>query len=115
MAWRGAIATSHCSKAICRAASAQATGKELGGLLMDNRFYKSMRNTRRRAARAHFALTPVAFVAAALLPPGAAWAQQEAAPALKPTPMLREELPRNARTDQPTFVSGEHVQGRPDL
>ncbi|MES2937504.1 MAG: LPS-assembly protein LptD [Pseudomonadota bacterium] len=60
----------------------------------------------------------MAVVAAAVLQAGPAWAQQAAADApaqLRPTPALREDIPRESRRDRPTFVSGEHISGRTDL
>ncbi|MBC5763720.1 LPS-assembly protein LptD [Ramlibacter sp. GTP1] len=74
-----------------------------------------MHRYRPRAARARFALTPVAVVAAALLQQGNAWAQAEPAPTLKPSPMLREDIPPAVRRQLPTFVEGQSIQGRPDL
>jgi LPS-assembly protein len=69
--------------------------------------------------RARFALTPVAVVAWALLHAGAARAQAQAeaqAPlVLKPSPMLREDIPAATRQQLPTFVSGDHVSGRTDI
>ena len=66
------------------------------------------------ASRSRFALTPVALVAATLLHP-AVRAQEIPSPALKPSPALREDIPAAARSELPTFVSGEHIHGRPDL
>ena len=74
-----------------------------------------MHPQRPKAARHRLALTPVAVVAAALLQQGHAWAQAEPQPRLKPSPMLREDIPQGVRRELPTFVEGEHIQGRPDL
>ncbi|MBA2672801.1 LPS-assembly protein LptD [Ramlibacter sp.] len=71
-----------------------------------------------RSLPARFALTPLAVVAAAVLQASPAWAQQAAgnAPAqLRPTPALREAIPRESRRELPTFVSGERLSGRTDL
>jgi LPS-assembly protein len=78
------------------------------------RSYTSMQQPRPRAARARFALTPVALVAAALLQPGLL-AAQEAPLALQPSPQLREDIPEGTRQQLPTFVEGERMSGRPDL
>ncbi|MGE4241576.1 LPS-assembly protein LptD [Ramlibacter sp.] len=64
---------------------------------------------------ARFVLTPVAFVAAALLQPALVRAQDIPSPALKPTPMLSEQIPAAARPQLPTFVSGDRIQGRTDM
>ncbi len=69
-----------------------------------------------KAFRARFALTPVALVAGALLQGGPAMAQ--AAPdnvLLKPTPLLKEEIPAAEREQLPTFLFGNRITGRPDL
>jgi LPS-assembly protein len=94
---------------------------------MDNRFYKSnvarrpaawvltpMHHQRNKASLARFALSPVALVAASLLHP-AAHAQQEPSPHLKSSPQLREDIPRTTRSELPTFVEGDRIQGRTDL
>ncbi len=73
-----------------------------------------MHKSRTRALHARFALTPVALVACALLHPGLARAQ-EAAPALKPSPQLREDIPEATRRQLPTYVEGDRITGRPDL
>jgi len=67
-----------------------------------------------------FSLTPIAFVACALIHGGAARAQSQPAPdeaplQLKTSPMLREEIPPAERPQMPTFVSGDNVRGTPDL
>jgi LPS-assembly protein len=67
-----------------------------------------------------FPLTPVAFVACALIHGGAARAQAPPAPddvplQLKTSPMLREDIPPAERQQMPTFVSGDNVRGTPDL
>jgi LPS-assembly protein len=84
-----------------------------------------MHHPRNKACVARFALSPVALVAATLLQPAAAQAQaqvpapapaaSEAAPRLRPTPLLREDIPAPARGQLPTFVEGDQVRGRPDL
>jgi LPS-assembly protein len=73
-----------------------------------------MHKPRSRALRARFALTPVALVACALLHPALAVAQP-AAPALKPSPQLREDIPEATRQQLPTYVEGDRITGRPDL
>jgi LPS-assembly protein len=66
--------------------------------------------------RARFALTPVALVACMLLHAGAARAQPAEPPlVLKPSPMLREDIPAAAREQLPTYVSGDRVSGRTDV
>ena len=106
---------------------------------MDNPFYKAackpLRHRRRflcppfcrpfvlfhRSRRTHplrSPLTPIACVVLALLRPGVAHAQADetAAPIpLKPSPMLREQIPDAVRTRQPTFLFGDSLSGRPDL
>jgi len=67
-------------------------------------------------SRSRFALTPVALVAFALLHTAAARAQAVDAPlSLKPTPLLRENIPDAERPSLPTHVSGDRLTGRPDL
>lgn len=73
-----------------------------------------MQHLRPKASRRRFALTPVALVAMAVLQPQATWAQ-EAQPALRPSPALREDIPPETRGQLPTFISGERMSGRPDL
>jgi LPS-assembly protein len=70
-----------------------------------------------KAFRARFALTPAALLACALLQGTAARAQeQEQQPlVLKPSPQLRENIPQTVRDQLPTYLSGEHLFGRPDL
>ena len=68
-----------------------------------------------KAFRARFALTPVAVVACALLHAAPVRAQAEPSPLLKPSPVLREDIPAQARKGLPTFVTGERLSGRPDL
>ncbi|NML42569.1 LPS-assembly protein LptD [Ramlibacter sp. G-1-2-2] len=75
-----------------------------------------MHYTRFQASRARFALTPVAFVAAALLPLATrAQEQPEAAPQLKPSPVLRENIPADVRPQLPTFVEGDAIRGQTDV
>ncbi|WP_394790656.1 LPS-assembly protein LptD [Rhodoferax sp.] len=73
-----------------------------------------------------FALTPVALLAAtlcALLSSPVVYAVDIAADAaaddaplvLKPSPLLNEQVPPALREQSPTFFSGEHTLGRPDL
>jgi len=62
-----------------------------------------------------FAHTPVALVAIALLHGGAARAQAEPPLALKPSPMLREDIPAATRNRLPTFLFGRSVHGTPDI
>jgi LPS-assembly protein len=72
-----------------------------------------------KARSARFPLTPVAVVACALIHGGAARAQVPPAAdpplQLKPSPMLREDIPPAARDQMPTFVTGDSVHGTPDL
>jgi LPS-assembly protein len=76
-----------------------------------------MHHVRNKASIARFALSPVALVVASLLQPAAAQerANGEAAPSLKPSPQLREDIPAAARRELPTFVEGDRIQGRTDL
>jgi LPS-assembly protein len=67
-----------------------------------------------KAIRARFALTPVALVACSLFQAGTARAQAEPL-VLKPSPMLREDIPAPARDQLPTHLSGDRVFGRTDL
>lgn len=73
-----------------------------------------MQHLRPNASRPRFAFSPVALVAMAVLQSPAAWAQ-EPQPALRTSPMLREDVPASARGQLPTFVSGERIHGRTDL
>lgn len=66
-------------------------------------------------SRARFALTPVALVAWALLHPFKAQAQADDPLRLKPSPMLREDIPQTTREGLPTYVSGDQLSGRTDL
>ena len=74
-----------------------------------------MVDTKPQASRARFALSPVALLACTLLHAGAARAQAEPPLVLKPSPMLREDIPAATRQQLPTFMSGEHVSGRTDV
>jgi LPS-assembly protein len=76
-----------------------------------------MHHPRNKASVARFALTPVAMVVASLLQPLAAFAQApaEPSPRLRPSPLLREDIPAAARSQLPTFVEGDRIQGRTDL
>ncbi|MCJ0765716.1 LPS-assembly protein LptD [Variovorax terrae] len=79
-----------------------------------------MHDLKRQASRSRFALTPVALVAVALLHAGAARAQAaapggEEALTLRRSPLLKDEIPAAARKELPTFLSGDHLSGRPDL
>ena len=65
--------------------------------------------------RARFTLTPVALVALTLLHAGAARAQSEPPLVLKPSPMLREDIPGASRRELPTYLSGDRVSGHTDL
>ena len=68
-----------------------------------------------RYRRARFAQTPVALVAIGLLH-GTALAQDALpAPALQPSPMLRETIPSEQRDQLPTFVEGDRITGRTEL
>ncbi len=64
---------------------------------------------------ARFALTPVALVVCSLMLAGAVQAQDAAPLLLKPSPMLREDIPAPARDQLPTYLSGDRVTGRIDL
>jgi LPS-assembly protein len=72
---------------------------------------------RNLAPAARFALSPVAVVAASLLQPIAAQAQDAPEPPLRlrASPMLREDIPPAARPQLPTFVEGDRIQGRTEL
>jgi LPS-assembly protein len=78
-----------------------------------------MHHPRNKASLARFALSPVALVAASLLQPVATWAQApapaDASPRLRPSEALREAIPQGERSQLPTFVEGDRIQGRPDL
>ena len=74
-----------------------------------------MHDSIRRAFRPRFALTPVALVACALLQGHAVLAQEQSPLALRPSPMLREDIPGEVARELPVFVEGERIQGRPDL
>lgn len=75
-----------------------------------------MRHSTSQATPARYAPTPIALVAFALLH-GAAQAQTPAEPplVLQTSRSLREDIPAAVRSEQPTFVGGDSVQGRPDL
>ncbi|RYF35826.1 MAG: LPS-assembly protein LptD, partial [Comamonadaceae bacterium] len=67
-------------------------------------------------SRNRFQLTPLALVAWALVHGGAAWAQAAGdAPTLRSSPMLREQLPPEQRSQMPTFVQGDRLTGRTDF
>lgn len=75
-----------------------------------------MPHLRSKANTASFPLTPVALVACALMQAAAAHAQADGpALQLKPSPMLREDIPAAARQEMPSFLSGDSVRGTPDL
>lgn len=78
-----------------------------------------MHHPRNKASLARFALSPVALVAASLLQPAHAQAPAQApaepAPRLRTSPLLREEIPAAERSQLPTFVEGDRIQGRTDL
>ena len=75
-----------------------------------------MHHPRNKAPAARFALSPVALVAATLLQPLAVQAQPgEPSPRLRPAPQLREDIPPAVRSQLPTFVEGDRIQGRTDL
>ncbi|MDB5860899.1 MAG: organic solvent tolerance protein precursor-like protein [Ramlibacter sp.] len=74
-----------------------------------------MHQTRSRALRARFALSPVTLVIASLLQPLPGYAQaDEPVPRLKPSPKLREDIPQDARNQLPTFVEGDRISGQTD-
>ncbi len=76
-----------------------------------------MHHPRNKASIARFALSPVAMVAAALLQPVAAQGQQapEPSPRLRGSPVLQEDIPPEVRSQLPTFVEGDRIQGRTDI
>src|SRR5690349_13934753 len=77
-----------------------------------------MHHQRNKAsAAARFALSPVAVVAASLLQPLPLLAQPggEPSPSLKPAPQLSEEIPEGVRSQLPTFIEGDRIQGRTDV
>ncbi|MBI2769144.1 MAG: LPS-assembly protein LptD [Burkholderiales bacterium] len=76
-----------------------------------------MHDLKPRAFRARFALTPVALVVCALVQPQARAqaAADEPQPHLKPSPLLRENIPPAVRNELPTFLSGDRASGRTDL
>ena len=55
------------------------------------------------------------MAACALVHGAPALAQAEPPAPLKPSPVLREEIPSVVRRQLPTFVFGDHLSGRPDL
>jgi LPS-assembly protein len=58
----------------------------------------------------------VALVVASLLQPVAGHAQPgEPAPRLKPSPLLREDIPQSARDQLPMFVEGDRISGQTDI
>ncbi|MGH8821042.1 MAG: LPS-assembly protein LptD, partial [Rhodoferax sp.] len=71
----------------------------------------------RKALRSRFVLTPVAWVACALLhgTPTLAQAMDDAPLTLQRSLLLQEKIPPAMRQQLPTFVSGEHVSGETDL
>jgi LPS-assembly protein len=68
-----------------------------------------------KAIRARFPLTPLALVASALLHTGAAHSQAQPPLVLKPSPLLREDIPGPVRDQLPTYLSGDRVSGRTDV
>ena len=76
-----------------------------------------MHHPRNKASIARFALSPVAMVAAALLQPLAVQGQQapEPSPRLRGSPVLREDIAPDVRSQLPTFVEGDRIQGRTDI
>ena len=74
-----------------------------------------MHDSTRRAFRPRFALTPVALVACALLQGHVVLAQDQSPLLLRPSPMLRDDIPGDVARELPVFVEGDHIQGRPDL
>ncbi|WP_205960350.1 LPS-assembly protein LptD [Ramlibacter henchirensis] len=67
-----------------------------------------------RTPRRRFPLTPLALAVLGAVHEGS-WAQQDEAVGLKPTPALREDIPAQVRGQQPSFVFGDRITGRPDL
>lgn len=75
-----------------------------------------MHHPRNKAPHARFALTPIALVTASLLQTLAvAQTVDEPSPRLRPSPQLREQVPADVRSQLPTFVEGDRIQGRTDL
>jgi LPS-assembly protein len=75
-----------------------------------------MHHERTKAFPARFALSPVALVAVSLLQPVVhAQATDEPSPRLRSSPLLREVIPRPLRSQLPTFVEGDRMEGRTDL
>ena len=74
-----------------------------------------MHDSTRRALRPRFALTPVALVACALLQGHAVLAQEQSPLVLRPSPMLRGDIPGDVARELPVFVEGDRIEGRPDL
>ena len=74
-----------------------------------------MPETQRSTRRRRFTLTPVAWVAVALLPCVLHAEEAETPLALKPSALLQEQIPQAMREQMPTFFSGDHTLGRPDL
>ena len=68
-----------------------------------------------KAFHARFALTPVALVACAMLHAPPAGAQALPQPLLKPSSILRQDIPAGVRNGQPTYLSGDSASGRTDL
>lgn len=59
-------------------------------------------------------LSPAAAHAQAIAPAPAA-APAEPSPQLHPSPMLQENIPRGERSQLPTFVEGDRIEGQTDL
>ena len=79
-----------------------------------------MHDPRTKAFPPRFALSPVALVALSLLQPLAGQAQApagaaEPSPTLRPSPLLREDIPESARRQLPTFVEGDRIRGRTEF
>src|ERR671914_250113 len=75
-----------------------------------------MHHTRSQAFLARCSLSPVALVVASLLHPLTLHAQPgEPAPRLRPSPLLREDIPPVVRDQLPTFVEGDRIHGRTDF
>ena len=69
----------------------------------------------RSTRRGRFTLTPVALVAALLCSATARAEDAQPPLVLKSTPLLQEQIPQEMREQMPTFFSGDHTLGRPDL
>ena len=74
-----------------------------------------MHDLNSEAFRARLALAPATLVVCSLMHAVPVRAQEAAPLVLKPSPMLREDIPAAARDQLPTYLSGDRVTGRTDL